>query len=159
MAFARKAEHVHDLTMRRGCRHYPAGWTGLRPYTLSNISKMPRIPSLTYSYLQPPDAQRTACLGVSENLPAQSIPGVSFVVDPPTWGECDLRSRLVRSQAIRRFTSSAHYSMFRFTKSPMSSTKFGSTHRDEFSPKIVIFTNLCVDAKIGMQRRIDDQTQ
>jgi len=87
---------VPDLSlvaMPRSCVYsvvnYPPGWVGLRPYTLSNISKMPRISSLTYSYLKPPDAQRTACLGVSESLPPQSVPGVSFVVDPATWGECN----------------------------------------------------------------------
>jgi hypothetical protein len=69
--------------------NYPQGWVGWRPHTLSNIMTMPRIPGLIYTYLLPPDVQRTACLALNENPPGPSVPGVSFVVDPATWGDCD----------------------------------------------------------------------
>jgi hypothetical protein len=37
----------------------------------------------------PPDAQRTACAPLRDNPPTESVPGVSFVVDPAEWGRCD----------------------------------------------------------------------
>jgi hypothetical protein len=59
------------------------------PHRLSDIATMPAIPGLIYTYLLAPDVQRMACPTLSNGPPAESVPGVNFVVDPATWVECD----------------------------------------------------------------------